>query len=115
MKNDIVKNSCDSTEIAQCEDVALQSRRSVLRGMVAATCALLVPVTIIRSTDALAATDPAAKTKKVSKASVNYQTKPNSGKKCGDCAHFMASSNSCKRVEGKISANGWCGLWTKKG
>lgn len=115
MKNDIEKNARDPAEIARCEDVALQSRRSVLRGMVAATCAVMLPVTIIRSTDALAATGPAAKTKKVSKASVKYQTKPNSGKKCGDCAHFMASSNSCKRVEGDISANGWCGLWTQKG
>lgn len=114
MEKEIAQSSRHSTEVAPCEDAAMQSRRNVLRGMVAATCALLVPVTFIRATDASAATEPASKTKKVSKASVNYQAKPNGGKKCGDCAHFMASSNSCKRVDGKISANGWCGLWTKK-
>lgn len=114
MEKDIAPSSRTSTEIAQCKDVAMQSRRSVLRGIVAATCALLVPVTFLRSTHVLAATDPATKTKKVGKASVSYQTKPNGEKKCGGCANFIASSNTCKRVQGKVSTEGWCGLWAPK-
>lgn len=114
MKNDITQSSCTSTEVAQCEEVALQSRRSVLRGIVAATCALLVPVTFMSSTQVLAATEPATKSKKVSKASVNYQAKPNGEKKCSGCANFIVSSNTCKRVQGKVSPEGWCGLWAPK-
>lgn len=114
MEKDIAQSSRTSTEIAQCEDLTLQSRRSVLRGIVVATCALLVPVTFIRSTDALAATESATKTKKVSKASVSYQGKPNGEKKCSGCANFIAASNTCKRVQGKVSPEGWCGLWTAK-
>lgn len=114
MEKDITQSSLNSTEVAQCEDVALQSRRSVLRGMVAATCALFVQVTFISSTQALAATEPATKSKKVSKASVNYQTKPNGEKKCSGCANFIASSNMCKRVQGKVSPEGYCGLWSPK-
>lgn len=114
MEKDITQSSHTSTEIAQCEDVAIQSRRSVLRGIVAATCALFVPVTLISSTHALAATEPAKKSKKVSKASVNYQAKPNGEKKCSGCANFIASSNTCKRVQGKVSPEGYCGLWTSK-
>lgn len=114
MEKDITQSSRTSTEVVQCEDVAIQSRRSVLRGMVAATCALFVPVTFISSTQALAATEPAKKSKKVSKASVNYQAKSNDEKKCSGCANFIASSNTCKRVQGKVSPEGWCGLWAPK-
>jgi hypothetical protein len=114
MKKDIAQSSRTSTEITQREDVALKSRRSMLRGIVAASCALLVPVTFFSSRDVLAETDSASKTKKVSKASVSYQAKPNGEKKCGACANFIASSNTCKRVKGKISPEGWCGLWTQK-
>lgn len=114
MEKDISQNAHTSTEIAPCEDIAMQSRRSVLRGIFVATCALLVPVTFIRSADVMAATEPAMKTKKVSKASVSYQAKPNGEKKCGGCANLIASSNTCKRVQGKVSPEGWCGLWTQK-
>jgi hypothetical protein len=114
MKKDIAQSSRTSTEISQCREDEIQSRRSVLRGIVVATCALLVPVTFIRSADVLAAPDPTTKTKKVSKASVHYQGKPNGEKKCSACANFIASSNTCKRVQGKVSPEGYCGLWTQK-
>jgi hypothetical protein len=103
-----------STRVSQGGEDEIQSRRTVLHGILAATCALLVPVAFLRSTDVLAATDPATNTKKVSKASVSYQTKPNGEKKCGSCANFIASSHTCKRVQGKVSSVGWCGLWTPK-
>ena len=51
---------------------------------------------------------------KVSQASVQYQTQPKDGKKCADCMHFIAESNTCKLVEGNISPTGWCTLWIQK-
>ena len=51
---------------------------------------------------------------KASQASVQYQTQPKDGKKCADCMHFIAESNTCKLVEGDISPSGWCVLWAKK-
>lgn len=114
MEKDTAQSSRPSAEVAPCEDAAMQSRRHVLHGIVAATCALLVPVTFISATDASAATEPASKTRQVSKASVNYQSKPNGAKKCSGCANFIASSNTCKRVQGAVSPQGWCGLWTQK-
>lgn len=51
---------------------------------------------------------------KASQASVQYQDQPKDGKKCADCMHFVAESNTCKLVEGKISPSGWCVLWTRK-
>jgi len=56
---------------------------------------------------------PAAPTK-ASQASVQYQAQPKDGKKCVDCMHFIAESNTCKLVEGDISPSGWCVLWAKK-
>ena len=51
---------------------------------------------------------------KASQASVQYQAQPKDGKKCADCMHFIAESNTCKLVEGDISPTGWCVLWAKK-
>ena len=51
---------------------------------------------------------------KVPQASVQYQAQPKDGKKCADCMHFIAESNTCKLVEGSISPSGWCVLWAKK-
>lgn len=51
---------------------------------------------------------------KASQASVQYQDQPKDGKKCAACMHFVAESNTCKLVEGKISPSGWCVLWTQK-
>lgn len=88
----------------------ISSRRLVLRGALAAGCSLIVPVSLFSSP--ASAADSA--TKKVPPASAQYQTVPKGKLKCSDCANFIAASNTCKLVDGKISADGWCSLWTKK-
>jgi hypothetical protein len=50
---------------------------------------------------------------KVSKELAKYQDSPNEGHKCSDCTFFEAPS-SCKAVDGEISPNGWCQLFTPK-
>ncbi|HWR78181.1 MAG TPA: hypothetical protein VN283_13345 [Thiobacillus sp.] len=105
-------------------------RRVVLRGALAMGCGLLLPAALFgcdskkgaNSTGAAQAGSPAtsadaaapAATRKVSQASVQYQTQPKGGQKCDGCLHFIAGSNSCKLVEGQISPGGWCTLWAQK-
>jgi hypothetical protein len=113
------------------------SRRTVLRGALAAGCSLLLPASLLgcsKKEAGTAGTEPPASSPematpatpapmesaapaapaKVSQASVQYQTQPKDGKKCVDCMHFIAESNTCKLVEGNISPDGWCVLWAKK-
>jgi hypothetical protein len=52
--------------------------------------------------------------KKVAQNTVQYQGQPKADQKCGGCAHFLAESNSCQRVEGQVSPEGWCLLWMRK-
>jgi hypothetical protein len=42
-----------------------------------------------------------------------YQEQPKDGKMCSACVQFVAP-DSCKLVDGKISASGWCQLFTPK-
>lgn len=51
---------------------------------------------------------------KTSQADAKYQDKPNGSSMCSTCAQFEAPS-SCKLVDGSISPNGWCMLYTPKG
>lgn len=44
---------------------------------------------------------------------VQYQKTPKKDQKCSTCLHFVAP-DSCKLVEGKIDANGWCSLFAPK-
>ena len=44
---------------------------------------------------------------------VQYQKTPKKDQKCSICLHFVAP-DSCKLVEGKIDANGWCSLFAPK-
>ena len=98
----------------------IQSRRAVLRGALAVGCSLLLPASF--SVNAAPASAPAtgadsavpAAAKKVTKASVHYQTHPKGKQKCSRCANFIAESKTCKRVEGQINPEGWCVLWMKK-
>ncbi|MBF0166195.1 MAG: hypothetical protein HQL45_01085 [Alphaproteobacteria bacterium] len=91
------------------------SRRSVLQKSVAFGCCLSLPLGLISTTTALAENaSPQASDKKVTQAGAHYQAKPKEGQSCSACAHFIAASASCKRVDGKISPDGWCMLWTKK-
>lgn len=104
------------------------SRREMLRGTLAWACALLLPsaLTGCDSRTGAPSTDPGptpsaadspappAASGKVSQASVQYQAGPKGEQKCGDCLHFIAASGTCKLVEGRIAAAGWCTLWAKK-
>lgn len=100
------------------------SRRDVLRRALAIGCGALIPFTLIgcerkqeSATDmAPPSVNPQASTStKTPQASVHYQSQPNeNGQRCGLCRNFIPESNSCQIVEGTISAEGWCDLWTKK-
>jgi hypothetical protein len=103
----------DTAEDCQRQEQILP-RRVVLRGIGAIACSLFVPLALFNSASAAATSAAQAEVKKVPKASVHYQTHPNGEKRCGTCVNFIAASNTCKRVEGPVSPNGWCGLWTKK-
>ena len=53
-----------------------------------------------------------ARAAKMSRPSVAYQPSPKNGAKCANCALFQAP-NACQSVEGPISPNGWCSIYTK--
>ena len=89
-------------------------RRAVLRGALAVGCSLFVPIALFSSPAHSANSAAPTATKKVPKASVQYQTKPKDAQKCSNCLNFIAASNTCKLVEGQISPEGWCTLWIKK-
>jgi hypothetical protein len=103
-------------------------RRTLLRGVVAAGCVLSVPMVsgckAKESPPKPAENSPAAgdmpgsqvspsAVTKVSQAQAKYQAQPKGDQMCGTCANFIAP-DSCKLVEGKVSANGWCTLWARK-
>jgi hypothetical protein len=108
----------------------IPSRRVMLRGAMAIGFGLLVPSVFLgcdskksaESTSSAPGSSPvpsadsAAPTtaKKLSQASVQYQTQPKGEQKCATCINFIAESNTCKLVEGEISPSGWCTLWAKK-
>ncbi|MEO6353273.1 MAG: hypothetical protein ABIO19_09585 [Burkholderiaceae bacterium] len=105
-------------------------RRVVLRGALAVGCSLWLPIVVsgcdskkgANSSSSAPASNPAASTgsavpaasNKVSQASVQYQAQPKGEQKCSGCLNFFAESNTCKLVDGQISPEGWCSLWTKK-
>ncbi|MEW6330175.1 MAG: high-potential iron-sulfur protein [Pseudomonadota bacterium] len=51
---------------------------------------------------------------KLSQAQAKYQNQPKGDQKCANCMHFIAESNTCKVVEGKVSPDAWCMLWARK-
>jgi secreted PhoX family phosphatase len=78
------------------------SRRALLAGAVAAGSAPL-----------LLATSASSATTKVSQAAVHFRIAANTDHNCGACRHFMAPS-SCRFVEGTISSDCSCWIWTSK-
>ncbi len=50
---------------------------------------------------------------KVLQNTVSYQDKPKGTQRCDGCNLFQPP-NACKTVEGEISPQGWCSLFTKK-
>ncbi len=105
----------------------IPSRRIVLRGALALGCGICLPLALA-GCDAKKGADSGASKPgaggsagsgapaviKVSQASVQYQTQPKGEQKCKNCANFVAESSTCKVVEGQISPDGWCTLWTRK-
>ena len=109
----------------------MPSRRIVLRGALAAGCSLLLPAALAgcdspqqtgpadTGPEAVSPVDPSpgpmavapAEAVKSSQASVQYQMQPKGEQKCGNCMNFIAESNTCKRVDGKVSPQGWCIIW----
>ncbi|MBT9612880.1 MAG: hypothetical protein IV108_06395 [Burkholderiales bacterium] len=102
----------------------IPSRRMVLRGALALGCSLLAPIALVgcdskqgASSSSSAPTNPPATpaaNKKMPQTEVQYQTQPKGDQRCGGCLHFIAESNTCMLVDGPISPEGWCSLWTKK-
>ena len=50
---------------------------------------------------------------KVTQKTATYQDKPKGTQRCDGCNNFQPP-NGCKLVEGEISPQGWCSLFTKK-
>lgn len=55
----------------------------------------------------------AAATARVAPQTVNYQPSPHGASRCGTCSYFQAPS-SCQFVNGSITPNGWCVLYSAK-
>jgi hypothetical protein len=55
----------------------------------------------------------AAAASKVSASAAGYQDNPNGDKQCSKCAQFLPPS-SCKRVDGTISPQGYCRLFSPR-
>lgn len=78
------------------------SRRSVLQGGMAATCAMLGA--------AARAAPPEAK---LAQEQVSYQPSPKGDRKCSGCFNYEGNGN-CRVVAGPISPDGWCRLWNAR-
>jgi High potential iron-sulfur protein len=78
------------------------SRRSLLEGAVSVVGAAAILFSAAYS----------ARAAKMSKPSVTYQPSPKAGAKCSGCSLFVAP-NACQSVEGSISPNGWCSIYSK--
>ena len=50
---------------------------------------------------------------KVSQSAAHFQPTPRDGQSCAQCYSFVAP-RTCKLVDGEVSPNGWCGLWTQR-
>ncbi|MEI9915244.1 MAG: high-potential iron-sulfur protein [Methylovirgula sp.] len=90
--------------IAQTLETEALSRRTLLGGAAFATTAAAVGLMSFR----------ARAQQKVAQSAAQYQASPKNGQQCSTCSHFQAPS-SCDAVDGSISPNGWCALYTKKG
>jgi hypothetical protein len=49
--------------------------------------------------------------KKLTKAAAHYQDGPKGNQSCGTCPYFVFPK-SCAVVEGDVSVNGWCPIYT---
>ena len=76
------------------------ARRQLLRAVLAGTASALT----------LRPGDPASAQQKLSKSDAGYQDTPKDDHACGTCTLFQPPE-SCKVVDGDISAHGWCKLF----
>lgn len=95
------------------EDVRISRRKALKRAAAFAVIAVPVLWSCERSDAPAPATSSGEGPAKVPKASVNYRDQPNGDKQCSKCTFFIAP-NSCQRVEGTISPEGYCDLFTEK-
>lgn len=84
-------------------DRRLVSRRTALTGGALALGAATA-ATLVRQ---------AAAQEKISQALATYQNVPKGDDHCGVCTNFQPP-NTCKFVQGEISTNGWCQLFSPK-
>jgi hypothetical protein len=83
------------------------SRRTFLRGGLYATGAALASSLGVAAGTAFAQA-------KVSKVQAQNRGQPNDGQQCSGCVHFQEPA-ACALVEGDISPQGWCTLYSPKG
>jgi hypothetical protein len=97
-------------------------RRTVLRGTLAAGVTLMLfgckakqderpPAPQTSPAPMSEAPAGAAPSAKMSQAQAQYQGQPKGPQKCANCTNFIASSNTCKVVEGQVIPEGWCIAW----
>lgn len=91
--------------------IEVKSRRLLLKGGT-----LLIGIAIIPS---LLSANNALATTKLARTDVKYQDKPEAGKDCDDCIHFIPGSKPkvtgiCRVVEGPINPHGYCVAFTPK-
>jgi hypothetical protein len=83
------------------------SRRALIKAMgvvaAAATCS--------HATSAKAEDYKPQDQKKLTPAAARYQDRPKENENCASCPYFVLPA-SCVLVEGAISANGWCPMYT---
>jgi hypothetical protein len=79
------------------------SRRMVMAGFAAASVGAAC----------LAVSRPARAQTKMSQADAKYQDSPKGSEKCAGCGLF-AAPDACNAVDGKISPEGWCQLYSPK-
>ncbi len=84
------------------EDRETVTRRVLLRRGVAVLSAVAAVATQAQR---------ASGTIKISKAAVAYQDHPEGDKQCGKCLQFV-SPNNCKMVDGVVSSQGFCRIFT---
>lgn len=82
------------------------SRRALLRdSAMLMTSLAAIPIVLV---------SPTAHAAKAAKTDFHYQDQPREGKRCADCAAYVANTTAanapgaCKIVEGPVNPNGWC-------
>jgi hypothetical protein len=73
--------------------------------------AALMRTALAVATAASAVVTRASAQQKVTQATVQYQNKPKGPQNCAVCVNFQPP-NACKFVQGTISPNGWCMLFS---